>query len=416
MNIVVRNLSDLHAAECSIRIHPAAQIAELKRSLEKNGQIRLLVVDEDGTVWIGNALLQAMQEMGIKEAHCILKEGMTDAEKKKMMLSDNRIFELGVDDMDAFDALIRELETEEGDFDIPGYDEASLNLLISDLSAAENASGIVDWEDGEEDTGETPDEEEEIPEAGELPAEPRSKRGQVYQLGRHRVMCGDSTSLTDVSKLMDGTKAQLLLTDPPYNVDITGATKDRLKIENDCMSDEDFREFLYRAFKAADFAMNPGAGFYIWHADSKGFWFREACMRVGWDVRQCLVWVKNAFVLGRQDYQWQHEPCLYGWKPGAAHLWAGDRKQSTVLQYDKPVRSAQHPTMKPIPMFAKQMLNSTMPGDIVLDLFAGSGTTLLAAVQNNRIAYCMEYDPRYVDVIIDRWQVLTGQQAVLISD
>lgn len=407
MNIVVRNLSDLHFAECNARIHPPKQIEELKRSLEKNGQIRLLVIDEENTVWIGNGLLQAMQDMGYTEAHCILKEGMTDAEKKKMMLSDNRIFELGVDDMDAFDALIRELED---DLDIPGYDEAALTALIADLSSADSILPGDVWEDADAEEGKEP------PEPEDLPAEPRSKRGQVYQLGRHRVMCGDSTSLTDVSKLMDGTKAQLLLTDPPYNVNVTGATEEHLQIENDNMSDADFREFLYRAFKAADFAMNPGAAYYIWHADSKGFWFREACMRVGWDVRQCLVWVKNTLVLGRSDYQWRHEPCLYGWKPGAAHLWTGDRKQTTVFEYNKPLRSAEHPTMKPVALFERQMLNSSQPGDIVLDLFAGSGTTLIAAVQNSRIAYCMEYDPRYVDVIIDRWEVLTGQKAILVSE
>lgn len=410
MNIVVRNLSELHFAESNARIHPQKQIDELKRSLEKNGQIRLLVIDEDNTVWIGNGLLQAMQDLGYTEAHCILKEGMTDAEKKKMMLSDNRIFELGVDDMDAFDALLRELDD---NLDIPGYDEGALNALIADLSSIDNVLPGDVWEE----TGDTAaGEDEDFSEPEVLPAEPRSKRGQVYQLGRHRVMCGDSTSLTDVSKLMDGTKAQLLLTDPPYNVNVTGATEDQLKIENDNMSDADFREFLYKALKAADFAMNPGAAYYIWHADSKGFWFREACMRVGWDVRQCLVWVKNTLVLGRSDYQWRHEPCLYGWKPGAAHLWVGGRKQTTVFEYDKPLRSSEHPTMKPVELFAQQMLNSSMPGDIVLDLFAGSGTTLIAAVQNSRIAYCMEYDPRYVDVIIDRWEVLTGQKAVLISE
>lgn len=412
MNIVVRNLSELHSAECNARRHPPKQIAELKRSLKKNGQIRLLVVDENNTVWIGNGLLEAMRDMGYTEAHCILKEGMTEAEKKKMMLSDNRIFDLGVDDMDAFDALIRELS---GDLDIPGFDEDALSVLVADLSIIESALP-ASVEEAQKPASVSVVEDENLPEPEGPPAEPRSKRGQVYQLGRHRVMCGDSTSLTDVSKLMGGTKAQLLLTDPPYNVNVTGATEDKLKIENDNMSDAAFREFLYKALKTADFAMNPGAAYYIWHADSKGFWFREACMRVGWDVRQCLVWVKNTLVLGRSDYQWRHEPCLYGWKPGAAHLWASDRKQTTVFEYDKPLRSAEHPTMKPVELFERQMLNSSMPGDIVLDLFTGSGTTLVAAEQTNRIAYCMEYDPRYVDVIIDRWEALSGQQAVLVSE
>lgn len=206
-----------------------------------------------------------------------------------------------------------------------------------------------------------------------------------------------------------------MLTDPPYGVDYTGKTKDALKIENDARNDEDLMQFLAAAFKAADDVMKPGAVFYIWHADSKGGLFRTACQLAGWEVRQVLIWVKNSMVLGRQDYQWKHEPCLYGWKAGAGHLWNSDRKQTTVLNFDRPSRNAEHPTMKPIPLFDYQMQNNTKGGDIVLDLFGGSGTTIIAAEQNGRIGYVMEYDPRYVDVIIDRWERLTGERAVLVN-
>ncbi len=195
-----------------------------------------------------------------------------------------------------------------------------------------------------------------------------------------------------------------------------GKTKDALTIQNDNKSDEELLEFLKDAFIAADDVMKPGAVFYIWHADSKSGCFRAACHLAGWEVRQCLIWAKNSMVLGRQDYQWKHEPCLYGWKEGAGHLWASDRKQTTILNFDKPQRNKEHPTMKPVPLFDYQMKNNTKGGDKVLDLFGGSGTTIIAAEQNGRTAYVMEYDPKYVDVIIDRWEKLTGKKAELLSE
>ena len=228
-------------------------------------------------------------------------------------------------------------------------------------------------------------------------------------------MCGDSTSFDDVEKLMGGDKADLLITDPPYNVDYQGRTKDSLKIMNDKMSNDNFRQFLCDAFSTADSVMREGAVFYIWHADSEGFNFRGACRDVGWKVRQCLIWCKNSMVMGRQDYQWKHEPCLYGWKDGAPHLWCSDRKQTTILEFDKPLRNGEHPTMKPVPLFDYQIKNSTNVNDKVLDLFGGSGTTMIACEQNNRKSYLMELDPKYVDVIIQRWQKLTNKEAVRID-
>lgn len=264
----------------------------------------------------------------------------------------------------------------------------------------------------DEEIGEVVDDDYE----GVLPEEPKSKLGDIYQLGRHRLMCGDSTIIDNVEKLMDGQLADLLITDPPYNVDYTGKTKDALKIENDRMEDGNFRQFLIDAFTTADTVMKPGAVFYIWHADSEGYNFRGACKDVGWTVRQCLIWAKSVMVMGRQDYQWKHEPCLYGWKEGAGHLWASDRKQTTVLNFDKPQRNDIHPTMKPIPLFDYQIQNNTKGGDLVLDLFGGSGTTMMACEQNGRNAYLMEFDPRYVDAIIDRWEKFTGKKAVLLND
>lgn len=195
------------------------------------------------------------------------------------------------------------------------------------------------------------------------------------------------------------------------NVDYTGKTKDALKIQNDKKNDTDFRAFLDEAFTAAKSVMKAGAAFYIWHADSEGYNFRGACVDVGWKVRECLIWSKDVFVLGRQDYQWQHEPCLYGWNEGAGHAWYSDRKQTTILKFDRPKRSEEHPTMKPVPLFDYLIRNSTKPGDIVLDTFGGSGTTIMACEQDGRKGYCMELDPKYVDVIIDRWEKFTGSKA-----
>ncbi len=231
------------------------------------------------------------------------------------------------------------------------------------------------------------------------------------EIHSHRLMCGDSTSSEDVQKLMGGGEADLLITDPPYNVDYEGKTVDELKIENDKMSDGQFLEFLSKAFENAHKALKPGGAYYIFHADSEGENFRRAARESIGKVRQCLIWNKSALVMGRQDYHWKHEPCLYGWKDGASHCWNSDRKQTTVIDWDKPNRNGEHPTMKPVGLFDYLIKNSSHKNDIVLDLFLGSGTTIIACEQNERVAYGMELDPRYVDVIIKRWETFTGKKA-----
>lgn len=260
-------------------------------------------------------------------------------------------------------------------------------------------------------------------------------------------MCGDSTTTGDVEKLMNGVKADLLVTDPPYNVNYEGKAG---KLENDNMDNDSFKQFLRDAFTAADGVMKSGATFYIWHADSEGYNFRGACYDVGWKVRQCLIWVKNSIVLGRQDYQWKHEPCLYGWKEGT-HYWDGGRKErtaltsfdifelrdksktellkfiedyccnkedyeTTIIYEEKPNRNAEHPTMKPIKLLARGIKNSSKENNTVLDLFGGSGSTLIACEQLNRNCCMMELDPHYVDVIIARWEQFTGQKAVRLNN
>lgn len=252
------------------------------------------------------------------------------------------------------------------------------------------------------------DGEDDVPEA---PKEPRAKLGDLFKLGEHRLLCGDSTNAEDVSRLMAGTEADILITDPPYNVDYTGKTKDALKIGNDNKTDEEFCSFLSSAFFNANNAMRKGAVYYIWHADSEGFNFRKACRDAGWTVRQCLIWHKNVMVMGRQDYHWQHEPCLYGWKDGAAHIWNTDRKQTTILNFDRPTASKEHPTMKPVAMIMYQLCNNTEAGNVALDLFMGGGSTLIACEKAGRRCYGMELDPKYIDVIVERWEKFTGLKA-----
>ena len=301
-------------------------------------------------------------------------------------------FENGAEIMQRLKERLQELDFDVG---LLGFSEEELDELLA-----------IDLDDTGGDGLTNPDD------APEPPPKPVSTSGDVWVLGQHQVLCGDSTDIDAVLEFMGGGRADCLITDPPYNVAYEGKTKDALTIANDSMDDAAFRQFLTDAFIAANAVMKPGAAFYIWHADSEGFNFRGACRDVGWRVRQCLIWVKNTFVLGRQDYHWRHEPCLYGWTDGGSHKWYGDRAQSTVLEFDRPNRNAEHPTMKPVELIEYQLRNSTKSGDIVLDLFGGSGTTLIACEKAGRTARLVELDPKYVDVIVRRWQEFTGERAV----
>lgn len=228
-------------------------------------------------------------------------------------------------------------------------------------------------------------------------------------------MCGDSTNKAHIELLMDGEKADLLITDPPYNVNYEGKTEAALKIKNDNKTASEFYDFLRSAFSSAYDNLKEGASFYVWYASSEVINFVNSLVDSQFMVKQELIWLKNSFVLGRQDYHWQHEPCLYGWKKDGSHCWYGDRKQTTVLDFDKPIANKEHPTMKPIPLFDYQIKNSSKKGDKILDIFGGSGTTMIACEQNDRQAYLMELDPKYVDVIINRWEEFTGKEAIKLN-
>lgn len=383
MNIVNLKISDLKPYEKNPRKNDEA-VKYVAESIKQFGFKVPVVVDRENIIVAGHTRWKAAKKLGLSEVPCIIADDLTDEQIKAFRLADNKV-----------------AEKAEWDFDLLAFElDDIIDINMTDF-------GFEDMEEAED----AVEDDYEV----ELPEEPKSKLGDIYQLGRHRLMCGDSTNVTDVEKLMDGTLADMLLTDPPYNVDYEGKTKDKLKIENDKMDNDSFRQFLVDAFSNADMSIKPGAVFYIWHADSEGYNFRGACFEVGWKVRQCLIWNKNTMIMGRQDYQWKHEPCLYGWKDGAGHLWAADRKQTTVIDFNKPTKNDLHPTMKPIGLFDYQIKNNTKGGDVVLDLFGGSGTTIMACEQNGRNCYTMEFDPRYVDAIINRWEQFTGEKAVLLN-
>lgn len=363
------------------------------KSLQEFGWKQPLVVDPTTMeIVVGHTRWKAAKKLGMTTVPCLMADDLTEEQIKAYRLADNKTNELAEWDFDLLDKELADI----------------LDIDMTDFGFDFDTGGDISNTEAEEDDFDAEAEYENI-------VEPVAKLGYVWQLGRHRLVCGDSTDKATVQKLMNGELADLLLTDPPYNVNYEGETKDKLKIQNDNMTNDAFSAFLVKAFENAKAIMKVGASFYIWHADSNGGIFRNACASVGLTVRQCLIWLKNSLVLGRQDYQWKHEPCLYGWKEGAAHYWGADRKQTTILEFDRPQRNAEHPTMKPVKMFDYLIFNSSKKGGIVADLFLGSGTTLIACEQDGRTCYGVEFDPKYCDVIIKRWEILTGQKAVLLS-
>lgn len=381
MNIIEKPINEVIPYEKNPRINDNAVPAVMK-SIEEFGFKVPIVIDKNGTIVTGHTRLKAAKKLGMKTVPCIVADDLTPEQIKAFRLADNKVAEAAEWDM--------ELLNEELD-GIVDIDMSDFNF--SDITDSPSSEDVVE------------DDDENI----ELPSEPKTRLGDIWVIGRHKLMCGDATSEDVLKRLMGGgDKADMYLTDPPYNVAYKGKTEDKLTIQNDSMEDSAFYQFLVDSFVAADSVMNEGAAFYVWHADSEGYNFRGACRAVEWELRECLIWNKNTMVLGRQDYQWKHEPCLYGWKGGAAHNWYSDRKQTTVIDMNKPNRNAEHPTMKPVQLFAYLMENSSKPGDIVLDSFCGSGTTLIACEQMSRAARVLELDPKYCDVIVERYINLVG--------
>ena len=375
------------------RTHSDEQVAQIAASIKEFGWTNPILVDGNKGIIAGHGRLQAARKLKMAEVPVIELKDLTETQKKAYIIADNRLALNAGWDNEMLTIELNDLLADGFALELLGFDPKELNALLE----PEVVEGLTD--------------EDAIPEA---PKEPKTKLGDIYLLGKHRLMCGDSCSLTDMEKLCDGQLVDMWLTDPPYNVAYEGGTG--LTIQNDDMGNDQFRQFLRDAYVTADLVMKPGAVFYIWHADSEGYNFRGAAQDAGWKVRQCLIWKKSSLVMGRQDYHWKHEPCLYGWKEGAGHLWAADRKQTTILEFDKPTKNGEHPTKKPVALFEYQMLNNTKGGDIVLDSFGESGTTMLAAEKHGRYARLMELDPKYCDVIVKRWEDFTGKKAVLLTE
>ncbi|HCT1442294.1 DNA modification methylase [Enterococcus faecalis] len=388
MDIKVQKTEDLIPYEKNPR-HNEDAITAVAKSIEKFGFKVPIVVDASNVIVNGHTRVKAAKYLGLKEVPTIIADDLTPEQIKAFRLADNKVGEIATWDEELLNAELDEL----ADLD---FDMTEFGFDLPDIEGEEVE--VIE------------DEFEE-----ELPAEPISKLGDIYQLGRHRLMCGDSTNSLEVEKLMGNKKADLLITDPPYNVAYEGKGKEALTIKNDSKETNEFHSFLYEAFSAAINNMKLGSSFYVWYASSEVVNFHTALEEAGFLVKQELIWNKNSMVLSRQDYHWKHEPCLYGWASGGSHSWYSDRKQTTILNFDRPTVNKEHPTMKPVALFDYQIKNSSKQGDCILDLFGGSGTTLIACEQNEREAYLMELDPRYVDVIIARWEAFTGEVAVKIS-
>ena len=394
MNIQIIDINKLIPATYNPRkdLKPDdAEYIKIKNSIVKFGFVSPLVINKDMTVIGGHQRLKVLKDLGITEVECIVVD-LDKTNEKALNIALNKI--QGDWDEDKLEALLQELKLEEFDMNLTGFDFDEVDEILNDINGTKEDNFDVDS-------------------AYEEIEEPITKPGDIWILGNHRLMCGDSTHKDDIMRLMNNQDADMLLTDPPYNVDYVGKTAEALKIKNDNMDDNQFYEFLKKVFENMYIVTKEGASIYVFHADTEGINFRKAFKDAGFKLAECLIWKKDCFVMGRQDYQWQHEPVLYGWKEGKAHYFINDRTQSTILEFDRPKQSTLHPTMKPIELIAKLIKKSSKENDIILDLFGGSGSTTIAAEQLNRKCYTMELDPKYCDVIVKRWETMTNREAIL---
>lgn len=418
MEIIELSINKIKPYEKNPRKNDEA-VKYVANSIKEFGFKVPIVIDKNYVIVAGHTRYKASLELGLNEVPCLIADDLSDEQIKAFRLADNKVSEKAEWDFSLLDEELGDLLDLDFKMDDFGFD-----ITIEEpMEAEEDDFDIV------------------------VPEEPKAKLGDVYQLGNHRLMCGDSTKIDDIEKLLNNERVDLLITDPPYNVDYTGKTKDALKIENDKMDNDNFHSFLYDVFTNAYSVLKDGASFYVWYASREVVNFQTSIEEAGLTVKQELIWNKNSMVMGRQDYQWKHEPCLYGWKDGEAHYFIDDRTQTTVIEDQekdfnkmkkielvnllesiyslklsttiidekRPSINDLHPTMKPIKLIAKLIKNSSRPGEKVLDLFGGSGSTLIACEQLNRICYMMEYDPKYADVIINRWETYTGKKAELIK-
>ncbi len=373
------------------RTHSPEQITKLRSSLREFGFINPVIIDKDYGVIAGHGRLMAAKEEGIKEVPCVLVDYLTEAQKKAYIIADNRFAQDAGWDEELLRIEIESLQAEAFDVSLTGFEDQE----IADLFAGDNDTGAED-------------DDFDLNDALEKAA--FVERGDIWTVGRHRLMCGDATSADDVAALMDGKKANLVVTDPPYNVAFESS--DGLSIKNDKMAGDKFYDFLLSAFKNMADHLEKGGAAYVFHADTEGLNFRKAFIDAGFHLSGCCIWVKNSMVLGRSDYQWQHEPVLYGFLQNGKHFWSSKagRSQTTIWNFDKPKKNKNHPTSKPLDLLAYPIGNSSQENAVVIDTFGGSGSTLMTCEQTNRICYMMELDEKYASVILRRYVEDTGDE------
>lgn len=363
---------------------------KIKQSLLKFGYVDPIIVNEDLTVIGGHQRLTVLKDLDYETAKCVIVD-LPKEDEKALNIALNKI--TGQWDEALLADLLLDLQESDFNLDLTGFEPPEIDDILSNVHDKELSEDEFDVEE-------------------ELKKPTVSRHGDIWQLGKHRVICGDSTKAETYKQLLDDRKANLVVTDPPYNVDVEETAG---KILNDNMSDGDFYQFLLSMFTQVENHMEDDASIYVFHADTEGLNFRKAFKDAGFYLSGCCIWKKNSLVLGRSPYQWQHEPCLYGWKKKGKHQWFSDRKQTTIWEYDRPKSSKDHPTMKPIQLMAYPIQNSSMRGTIVLDPFLGSGSTLIAADQTGRVCYGIELDEKFVDVIVKRYIEVTGDTEVTVQ-
>lgn len=388
------NIDKLVPYARNARTHSKEQILQLRASLREFGFVNPIIVDKDYNVIAGHGRIMAAKEEGITEVPCIFVEHLTEAQKRAYIIADNRLALNAGWDVEMLSVELADLQGADFDISLLGFDNAELNKLLG---------GMEDVKDDDFDVD------------AELQKPAITRPGDLWLLGKHRLVCGDSTKAETFELLMDGKLANLVVTDPPYNVNYEGTAG---KIKNDNMADDKFYQFLLDAFTLTEKVMARDASIYVFHADTEGLNFRRAFSDAGFYLSGTCIWKKQSLVLGRSPYQWKHEPILFGWKKAGKHSWYSDRKQSTIWEFDKPRKNGDHPTMKPVPLIAYPIINSSMTGCVVLDPFGGSGSTLIACEQTGRVCHTIELDEKFCDVIVKRYieQVGAIDNVFLIRD
>ena len=394
MQYFLADVNDLIPYIRNARTHSESQIAQIAASIKEFGFLSPILIAEDNTILAGHGRLAAAQKLGLKQVPCVKESHLTETQRRAYIIADNRLSLNAGWDEDMLAIELSELQGVDFDLDLLGFDESELASIFDEDKKVEDDDFDV---------------------TEELNKPSFSRVGDIWTLGRHRLICGDSTKEEIYKKLMDEKKANLVVTDPPYNVNYEGSVG---KIKNDNMDNDKFYNFLFDAFSNMEKVMADDASIYVFHADTEGLNFRKAFNDAGFYLSGCCIWKKPSLVLGRSPYQWQHEPCLYGWKKKGKHQWYSGRKETTIWEFEKPKKNADHPTMKPIPLLAYPITNSSMSNTLILDPFGGSGSTLIACEQTDRSCYTIELDEKFCDVIVKRYieQVGTDKDVLVLRD